>query len=402
MSRNMANGRLAAVSDGGRGLPLFANVEGLSRFGRLADTSSQFEDPLLRELIESRPVQRLQRIGFLGAIDRMQSRNRHNRYDHSVGVARLALLYARKRNLSQHDTRLLAVAGLLHDVGHGPLSHTLEPVFRSRFGISHHEAGFQIIRGESSLGREIPEVLARHGFDPDEVIAMIEGIHHGRHAFLFSSPINLDTIEGITRCRAFFLKRRSVFVSAEGIVRALAERDTPPTHALDSFWQLKHQMYNMVIHHPIGLLYDGLAQAIVAQDIDEFAPNDFLKDEEQLRRSKPRVFNILDRARRSPAALRKVLPAAILSHPVEAPTRTFDCNRSVELRTPIDLVPRYVQSGTIRRVPIDDLLPAENPTQCRYQVRQEEFSMSARTAPTAASKTCANQPWSGLAMLQSS
>ena len=111
MSRNMANGRLAAASEGGRGLPLFPNVEALSPFGRLVDTLSLFEDPLLGGLIESRPVQRLRRIGFLGAVDRMQSRNRHNRYDHSVGVARLALLYARKRDLSQRDTRLLAVAG---------------------------------------------------------------------------------------------------------------------------------------------------------------------------------------------------------------------------------------------------------------------------------------------------
>ena len=390
MSRNMANGRLAAASEGGRGLPLFRNVEALSPFGRLVDTSSLFEDPLLRGLIESRPVQRLRRIGFFGAVDRMQSRNRHNRYDHSVGVARLALLYARKRDLSQRDTRLLAVAGLLHDVGHGPLSHTLEPVFRSRFGISHHEAGFQIIRGESSLGSEIPEVLTRHGLDPDEVISMIEGTHNGRHAFLFSSPINLDTIEGITRCRSFFLKRRSAVLSAEGIVSALAESEAQQTQALDSFWLLKHQMYNYCIHHPTGLLYDGLAQAIVAQDIDGFTPSDFLKDEKQLRRTKPRLFNILDWARRSPATLRKALPASILSHRIAAPVRTFVCNTSVQLKRSIDLVARYVQAGTVRRIPIDDLLPPETPTKCPYHIRQTEFSLSARGALIAASNKSAN------------
>ena len=402
MSRNMGNGRLTADFDRGRGLPLFPHVEALPPFGRLVDASSLLDDPLLRGLIESRPVQRLRRIGFFGAIDRMQSRNRHNRYDHSVGVARLALLYARKRHLSQRDTHLLAVAGLLHDVGHGPLSHTLEPVFRSRFGISHHDAGFQIIRGESPLGREIPEVLARHGLDADEVIAMIEGTHHGRHAFLFSSPINLDTIEGITRCRSFFLKRRSVVVSAEAIVHAIAESDTLPTQVLDSFWLLKDQMYNFVIHHRMGLVYDGLAQAMVAQGIDGFTSSDFLKDEEQLRRSKRRLFDILDRARLSPATLRKALPASILSHEIMAPTRRFECNTLIELKGSIDLVARYVQAKTFRRVPIDDLLPAENPTKWPYHVIQEEFSMSASAAPIAASRTCASQPWSDLAIPGSS
>ena len=398
MSRNTGNGRLAAELDGGRGPSLFPHVEALPPFGRLVDASSLLDDPLLRSLIESRPVQRLRRIGFFGAVDRIRSRNRHNRYDHSVGVARLALLYARERHLSQRDTRLLAVSGLLHDVGHGPLSHTLEPVFKGRFGISHHKAGSQIIRGESPLGREIPEVLARYRLDPDEVVAMIDGTHHGGHAFLFSSPINLDTIEGITRCRSFFLKGSSVLVSAEAIVHAIAESDTPPTQLLDSFWLLKDQMYHFVIHHRMGLVYDGLAQAMVAQGIDGFKSTDFLKDDEQLRRSKPRLFDILDWARTSPDTLRKALPDSILSHEITAPTRRFECNTLMALKGSSDLVSRYVQTKTFRRVPIDDLLPAENPTKWPNHVIQEEFSMRASAAPIAASRTCGRRPWSDLAM----
>lgn len=398
----MASAGLSADADGGRGLPLFPDMEAPSSFGRPVDTRSLFKDPLLRELIGSRPVQRLRRIGFLGAIDRIQSRNRHNRHDHSVGVARLALLYAKNRNLSQHDTRVLAVAGLLHDVGHGPLSHTLEPIFKSRFGISHHKTGFEIIRGESLLGREIPEVLARHGLDLDEVNAMIEGTHHGRHAFLFSSPINLDTIEGVTRCRSFFLRKRPDVKSAARIVRAISETDTPPTRTLDSFWRLKHQMYNSAIHHPVGLLYDGLAQAVVTQDIDGFEPSDFLKDEEQLRRGKRRLFSLLDCARRSPGTLRTKLPDSILSHEVDAPTRTFFCNTSVELKKSTDLFFRYSQKKTFRRVPIDHLLPPEDPTTCRYRIMQGEFSMSARSAPRATSKRCARPLRPTLATTRSS
>ena len=385
----MASTGMSMDPGGGCGLPLFPDMRAPFPFGRRVCTQSLFEDPLLQELTGSRPVQRLRRIGFLGAVDRIQPRNRHNRHDHSVGVARLALLYARNQNLSRHDTRLLAVAGLLHDVGHGPLSHTLEPIFKNRFGISHHKAGFEIIRGESSLGREIPEVLARHGLDPDEVNAMIDGTHHGRHAFLFASPINLDTIEGVTRCRSFFLGKKPDGAYAARIVREISETDTLPTRTLDSFWQLKHQMYNSAIHHSIGLRYDGLAQAVVTQDIDDYAPSDFLKDEKQLRRGKRRLFKLLDCVRRSPGTLRKRLPDSILSHEVDAPIRRFHCKTSVELKKSTDLGFRYVQTKTFRRVPIDHLFPPENPTNCHYRIRQGEFSMSARSAPRATSKRCA-------------
>ena len=384
----MASAEQSAATAGRSGLPLFPDMEAASPFGGPVDARSPFQDPLLQQLNASRPVQRLTRIGFLGAVDRVRSRNWYSRHEHSVAVARLALLYARTRSLSQHDTRVLAVAGLLHDVGHGPLSHTLEPVFQERFGISHHKAGYEIIRGETSLGREIPDVLARHGLDPDEVTAMIAGTHNGRHAYLFSSPINLDTIEGVTRCFFFFVKRRSETISAERIVREVSETDTPPARTLDSFWSLKHQMYNSAIHHSVGLLYDGLAQAVAIHNIDRFEPHDFLKDDEQLRRDKQRLFTFLDCARRSPGELRNILPDSILEHEIVAPIRAFRCDPSVELKKSTDLPFRYIQTKKYRRVPIDHLLPPEVPTKCHYRIMQGELSMNVRFAPRTSSESC--------------
>lgn len=369
-----ANGRVVA-------LPLPLDMEVPSPLGRPGATRSLFEDTLLRQLIRSRPVQRLKRIGFLGAIDRIKPRFWHNRYDHSLGVARLALLYANSRNLSRHDTRVLAAAGLLHDVGHGPLSHTLEPIFQERFGISHHQAGVRIIRGESALGREIPEVLACHGLDLDEVNAMIGGTHNGRHAFLFSSPINLDTIEGVTRCFSFFERRTPRAMSATRIVRKIAETGGPPIRTLDFFWWLKDQMYKSLIHNPARLVYDGLAQAVVTQDIDDFEPSDFLKDERQLRRSKQRLFTLLDHARRSLGKLREALPDSILSYEVVVPTRIFVRKASFKPKKLADLGCRYSQNKTFRRVPVGSLLLSRDSTKCRYPIPQEQFSLIARPDP---------------------
>ena len=387
MSHRVTVARRPTAANGRRvGFSLPLDIEVPSPLGRPGATPSLFEDTLLRQLIESRPVQRLQRIGFLGAIDRIKSRFRHNRYRHSVRVAWLALLYAKSRNLSQHDTRVLAAAGLLHDVGHGPLSHTLEPIFQERFGISHHKAGVQIIRGESSLGREIPEVLASHGLDPDEVNAMIGGTHNGRHASLFSSPINLDTIEGVTRCFSFFQRRKPKAMSAARIVQEIAETDTPPTRTLDFFWWLKDQMYNSIIHNPARLVYDGLAQAVVTRDIDDFEPSDFLKDEKQLRRTKQGLFTLLDDARKSISKLREALPDSILNYEVVVPTRRFVRKASFKPKKLTDLRCRYSQGKTLRRVPVGSLLLSEDSTKCHYPIPPEQFSLTARLDPRTTSQ----------------
>jgi hypothetical protein len=115
-----------------------------------------FDDPFLSALASCRAMLRMQNVGFLGAIDYLRHgngpaphRRRHTRYEHSVGVSTLAIIYGRVRELSQRERRVIAAAGLVHDIGHGPLSHTLEPVFREAFGIDHHTAGYNILKGNS-------------------------------------------------------------------------------------------------------------------------------------------------------------------------------------------------------------------------------------------------------------
>ena len=103
-------------------------------------------DPLFAGVVATPAFQRLKSIRFLGGIDYLLVRApngvkgniRYTRYQHSLGVARLALHYCQERGLSSSERRLVYVAALLHDVGHAPLSHSLEPVFDEIFGLEHH------------------------------------------------------------------------------------------------------------------------------------------------------------------------------------------------------------------------------------------------------------------------
>lgn len=363
MSANALPTDTASQSDC-RSLPLFPDLRASSPLYREINAHN-FNDPFLAALVASAPVQRLKGIGFLGAIDYVRHgnglqhhRRRHNRYDHSIGVARLAQIYAQLRELPQNEARILIAAGILHDVGHGPLSHTLEPIFQNKFDISHHKVGASIVRGKTSLGNDVQEIMRRYQIDLEEVVAMIEGHHNGPHSYLFSSPINFDTIEGITRS-SLFMARTAWKASGEELVRRIAKQDRLPTEAIDKFWALKHDVYNLFIHTQSGLVFDGLAQAYMLSNIDQFRETDFFLTEDQLRYKQPVMFHLFAWARTSRNRIyvrANQLNPALLRHEIRAPKRTFFVDREVELTSVDDLSRRYQQRKKSRHVTIEQLV----------------------------------------------
>ena len=313
------------------------------------------------------PVQRLKGIGFLGAIDYVKSpnglqsyRRRHSRFDHSVGVTELALLYTELAGVGCEESRVLAAAGLLHDVGHGPLSHTLEPVFQDVFGLGHHQSGVNILYGRSPLGNEISTIMSTYRVDLDEVTAMIAGAHSGPLAYLFSGPINLDTIEGICRSRAFMVKSHRPIDPSQLVASMARSTDTFPTDAMDDFWTLKGQVYNLVIHHPWCLIFDGLAQAYMKHCIDKFGPDDFIKTEDQLRYREPELFHIFAWAKTSKRRTYWDLLFQMFLIMKWRPQRIFSINKDVLVGCAADLGRRYTQKTEYRSVTQKPLSEAQS------------------------------------------
>src|SRR6185437_1493305 len=97
-------------------------------------------EPAERAIIDSRYFQRLRQIKQLGFAEHSFPSATHNRYVHSLGAMHTAsqafkTIFQHPRNPQLKGPQgakylrfraCLRLAALLHDVGHGPLSHTTE------------------------------------------------------------------------------------------------------------------------------------------------------------------------------------------------------------------------------------------------------------------------------------
>lgn len=271
----------------------------LYKFSAPVELKTLREDSLFIELIQTDAFQRLATVRFLGGIDYLFVRNpngapgntRYTRFQHSLGVARLALEYSSIFELSAIDRQLIVAAALLHDIGHAPLSHSIEPVFRECFAIDHHDATKDIISGHVAIGRAVYKTLQKHSVKVDRLIALVAGKDSDFHAF-FSGPINFDTIEGILRTRMF--GNAPAAFSPDVVVDAAINRSSAiHQEIVDQFWAYKDQVYRHVINSRLGILADQVCQAFARNNLKSLEAGDYFTSEESLFRKLPGLRSLL-------------------------------------------------------------------------------------------------------------
>src|SRR5882762_8230107 len=102
-------------------------------------------EPLALGLLETLELQRLNSIRQLGLTYLVFPGANHSRVEHCLGVGHVAGEMARALGLSDDERKLVQAAGLLHDVGHGPFSHTLEHVLSRELAVDHMHLTQRII-----------------------------------------------------------------------------------------------------------------------------------------------------------------------------------------------------------------------------------------------------------------
>lgn len=160
---------------------------------------------LIFDLIEHRYFQRLRRISQLGLTNAVYSGAIHTRFQHAIGAMHLmtqAIEVIRSKGIEITDQEAdgVLVAILLHDIGHGPFSHTLERSLVE--GVSHEDISAIIM---DRLNDEFKGKL-------DLAILIFRNQYHkGFLHQLVSGQLDMDRLD--------YLKRDSFFSGvSEGVI----------------------------------------------------------------------------------------------------------------------------------------------------------------------------------------
>jgi HD superfamily phosphohydrolase len=185
----------------------------------MTDSSKIVRDPihgdikvssLLLKLLATPEVQRLHHIKQLGFAQLVFPGAHHTRFEHSLGAAAIMTQLCDVLDLGD-DKDTLAAAALLHDIGHGPFSHTLESILMEQFGVDHVGLTLRLLHGDYEVfepserkylsSPTVQTVLAKEGLDPKLIGRIIQG-RTSKKPYLgqmLCSTIDVDQLDYLMR-----------------------------------------------------------------------------------------------------------------------------------------------------------------------------------------------------------
>ncbi|MFW9786680.1 MAG: HD domain-containing protein [Candidatus Thorarchaeota archaeon] len=244
------------------------------------------------KIINSQPYQRLRRIKQLSGGHFVYPTAEHTRFSHCVGVMYLAGLSGR-RLLSQMglgDKKLqeVRIAGLLHDIGHGPFSHVFEEVLLEKRRMNHEDVTEWII-----LKSELGDILEDDGISKKRIGDLVRGRQKTKKdkiiAGIVAGQIDSDKMDYLIR-DSFYCGVNYGLVDIHRLIDSIEiskdfemQFDIAARGALESFLVARYEMFlNVYYHKTVRSVEVMLVKLIEAADkvleLTSFSsPEEFMK-----------------------------------------------------------------------------------------------------------------------------
>lgn len=211
-------------------------------------------DRVIWDLIATPEFQRLRRIKQLGTTYLTFHGAEHSRFNHSLGVyeiVRRILFNFKDRPHWNEDERLLTLcAALLHDLGHGPFSHSFEKIFN----LDHEAFTQKIITGDTHVNRVLERVET--GFSQKVADVIAKTYKNKLVVSLISSQIDADRMDYLQR-DAYYTGVSYGHFDMERILRVMRPTEDQVVikesgmHAVEDYIMSRYQMYWQVYFHPV-------------------------------------------------------------------------------------------------------------------------------------------------------
>ncbi len=184
-------------------------IQGLDTRRQLIRIPRELDVPLtprVQQIVDTAEFRRLAKISQLGLVSLVYPAAHHTRFEHSLGVYRLALLYLKQLSyderfvdaIHRRDAERFIVAALLHDLGHWPFCHPLEDMDLPE--VPEHE----LFANSFLLEGEIADNLRQDwGIQPREIVSLLSEKPRDARGRLLSSmlsgPIDVDKMDYLVR-----------------------------------------------------------------------------------------------------------------------------------------------------------------------------------------------------------
>lgn len=262
------------------------------------------------QLIRTRLFQRLKRIRELHSACFPYYCGEHSRYSHSIGVMHLAGVFAESlcsryfldghSNPSKGNQKALfnkyfflaRLWGLIHDIGHGPLSHAFEYYALNNHSLNHEILGRRLVeerigrverREDDDFGKALYHYIQTFDINKELILDVFrkkakkatEGVEYALHQYLFKGYYNVDVTDYIQRDSYFCGVPEYGKIDWDRIVKTAHLMKDPEdeklkvvieeraTHTITSLLISRIHMYSAVYFHKDARSFEQLFKTLM-------------------------------------------------------------------------------------------------------------------------------------------